>query len=115
MFLIAFKAVIAELSLSPSTGARPDAEHVSEALRGAAARRYVCLCAELKGLVLSPGHMDMPVFCSTTHFITPTHPVRVIIIIGADAGQAQHGVPVLHQLSLQEGNLCMDKHTKSTG
>lgn len=80
-----------------SVNSRPDVQHVSEALRRAAAGGRVGLrvAEELQGFVFGPGHVDAPVIRALVQ------PVGLVVVVGADAGQTQHGVPVFDQLRLQ--------------
>lgn len=76
---------------------RPDAEHVSEAFGGGAARVRGSV---LQRLLFGPGHLDSPMVLGAAAARPLSLPVRFFIIVRADAGQPQHGVAIFHQLGL---------------
>lgn len=80
-----------------STRLRPDAQHVSEAFGGGAARVRGFV---LQRLLFGPGHLDPAVVLGAAPARPLSLPISLVVVVRADAGEPEHGVPILHQLSL---------------
>lgn len=76
---------------------RPDAQHVSEAFGGGAARVRGFV---LQRLLFGPGHLDPAVVLGAAPARPLSLPISLVVVVRADAGEPEHGVPILHQLGL---------------
>lgn len=57
-------------------------------------------CSVLQRLLFGPGHLDSAMVLGAAAAWPLSLPISLVIVVGADAGQPEHGVTIFHQLGL---------------